>query len=168
MLGGCNRGISVPCIAGGGMGSCNTNTNIPVPRPQLEACICIMSLCKAGCKGDYIIGRYQAIINAVNKAKAGVKAVREACVECLRELEGLRSRMVAENRGAGEDGEGGGDEVRRQGGVAKACGAFCWTHWRKKFHAPLICITLTPLPHIIIIRRISRSLTSMTSLIPPP
>ena len=65
-----------------------------------------MSLCKSGCKGDYIIGRYQAIVNAVNKAKAGVKAVREACVECLSELEGLRARMVAESRGGGEDGDG--------------------------------------------------------------
>lgn len=78
-------------------------------KEKLEAIVCLMWLCRTSCKQDYIVGRYQAFANAVNKAKAGVKAVREACVACMSELEGLRARVIAENRDGG-DGDGEEDE----------------------------------------------------------
>ncbi|GMH89020.1 hypothetical protein TrST_g11153 [Triparma strigata] len=63
-------------------------------KEKVEAIRMMTAMCKARCCEDYIFGRIQAIIAAINRSKAGVKQIRDAaaeCLECLEELRGGKS-----------------------------------------------------------------------------
>ena len=68
-------------------------------KEKFEAMHMITWLCRAGCNEQYIAGRHTVVVNAVNRSKAGVKAVRDSAAEALEELEGLRARALEANRG---------------------------------------------------------------------
>ena len=76
-------------------------------KEKVEAIEMMTAMINAGCCEDYTFSRYDSIISAIGRAKAGVKQIREAAVECLEQLEALRARMSAtiEGRGDSEDEE---------------------------------------------------------------
>ena len=65
----------------------------------------ITAMIKAECCEDYIFSRYDAIISAIGKAKAGVKQIRDAAAECLDQLEELRAKKSAGGAGDGDKEE---------------------------------------------------------------